>query len=176
MSDSLRPVDCSPPSSSVHGILQARILEWVAISFSRGSSQPRDRTQGIFPTQGSPTLQADALTSAPKCVHFPLDITKYFAFMFPFAPNLPNMHPGIFLFSQTINFACLGYAFFNNMLLDLLKYLPPCFIFYYIMVYSQQCQPVKPRTCFSGLLMSNGESALFRTFTSCLKCKDRSPP
>ena len=39
------PVDCSPPSSSVHGILQARVLEWVAISFSRGSSRPRDRTQ-----------------------------------------------------------------------------------------------------------------------------------
>ena len=38
------PVDCSPPGSSVHGILQARTLEWVAISFSRGSSQPRDRT------------------------------------------------------------------------------------------------------------------------------------
>ena len=38
------PVDCSPPGSSVLGILQARILEWVAISFSRGSSQPRDRT------------------------------------------------------------------------------------------------------------------------------------
>ena len=35
-------MDYSPPSSSVHGILQARILEWVAISFSRGSSQPRD--------------------------------------------------------------------------------------------------------------------------------------
>ena len=33
------PMDCSPPSSSVHGILQARILEWVAISFSRGSSR-----------------------------------------------------------------------------------------------------------------------------------------
>ena len=45
VSDSLRPVDCSPPSSSVHGILQARILEWVAISFSRGSSRPRDRTR-----------------------------------------------------------------------------------------------------------------------------------
>ena len=45
MSDSLRPVDCSPPSSSVHGILQARTLEWVAISFSRGSSRPRDWTQ-----------------------------------------------------------------------------------------------------------------------------------
>ena len=39
------PVDCSPPGSSVQGILQERILEWVAISFSRGSSQPRDRTR-----------------------------------------------------------------------------------------------------------------------------------
>ena len=38
------PVDCSPPGSSVHGILQARVLEWVAISFSRGSSRPRDQT------------------------------------------------------------------------------------------------------------------------------------
>ena len=37
------PMDCSPPGSSVHGILQARILEWVAISFSKG----------IFLTQGS---------------------------------------------------------------------------------------------------------------------------
>ena len=38
------PVDCSPPGPSVHGILQARILEWVATPFSRGSSQPRDWT------------------------------------------------------------------------------------------------------------------------------------
>ena len=38
-------MDCSPPGSSVHRILQARILEWVAIPFSRRSSQPRDRTQ-----------------------------------------------------------------------------------------------------------------------------------
>ena len=37
------PVDCSPPDSSVHGILQARILEWVAVPSSRGSSRPRDR-------------------------------------------------------------------------------------------------------------------------------------
>ena len=35
------PMDCSPPGSTVHGIFQAGILEWVAISFSRGSSQPR---------------------------------------------------------------------------------------------------------------------------------------
>ena len=38
------PVDCTPPDSSVLGILQARILEWVAIFFSRGSSQSRDQT------------------------------------------------------------------------------------------------------------------------------------
>ena len=38
------PMHCSPPGSSVHGILQARILVWVAISSSRGSSPPRDRT------------------------------------------------------------------------------------------------------------------------------------
>ena len=52
------PMDCSLPGSSVHGILQARILEWGAISFSRGSSQPRDRTW-------SPALEADTLTSEP---------------------------------------------------------------------------------------------------------------
>ena len=38
------PMNCKPSGSSAHGILQARILEWVAISFSRGPSQPRDRT------------------------------------------------------------------------------------------------------------------------------------
>ena len=38
------PIDCSLPGFSIHGILQARILEWVTISFSRGSSRPRDRT------------------------------------------------------------------------------------------------------------------------------------
>ena len=44
VSDS-EPMDCSPPGSSVHGILQARILEWVAIYVSRASSRPRDQTQ-----------------------------------------------------------------------------------------------------------------------------------
>ena len=39
------PTDCSPPGSSVRGILQVRILEWIAMSFSRGSSRLRDRTQ-----------------------------------------------------------------------------------------------------------------------------------
>ena len=39
------PMNGSPPGSSVHGILQARLLEWLAISFSRGSSSPRNQTQ-----------------------------------------------------------------------------------------------------------------------------------
>ena len=39
------PMDCSLPGSSIHGIFQARILEWVAISFSRGSSWPRDQAR-----------------------------------------------------------------------------------------------------------------------------------
>jgi len=59
VSESLQPMDYSVPGSSVHGILQARILEWVAISFSRGSFQPRDCEPG------SPTLQADSIPSEP---------------------------------------------------------------------------------------------------------------
>ena len=42
------PMDCSLPGSSVHGILQVRLLEWVAISSSRGSSQPRDPTHIFY--------------------------------------------------------------------------------------------------------------------------------
>ena len=44
MSDSCNPMDCNPPGLSVQGIFQARSLEWVAISFSKESSQPRDWT------------------------------------------------------------------------------------------------------------------------------------
>ena len=51
-------MDWGPPGSSLPGILQARILEWVAISFSRASSDPGFEL-------GSPTLQADSLLSEP---------------------------------------------------------------------------------------------------------------
>ena len=54
MSSSYGPMDCSPPGFSVHGILQAKILEWVAISFSRGFSQPK-----------SLALQVDFLPTEP---------------------------------------------------------------------------------------------------------------
>ena len=52
---------CSPPGSSVHGILQARILEWVALPSSSGSSRPRDQTQVSW-------LQADSLLAEPPLV------------------------------------------------------------------------------------------------------------
>ena len=52
------PMDCSQLASSVHGILLTKILKWVAIPFSRGSSQPGDWTQ-------SPTLLAGSLLSEP---------------------------------------------------------------------------------------------------------------
>ena len=53
------PMDCSLPGSSVPGILQARILELVAIASSRGSSQPRDQTHVV--SLVSPVLQVDSL-------------------------------------------------------------------------------------------------------------------
>ena len=55
------PMGCGPPGSSVHGILQARILEWVAIFFSRGSSQPR--TEPGSPV--SPALAGGFFTAEP---------------------------------------------------------------------------------------------------------------
>ena len=50
------PIDYSPPGSSVYRILQASILEWVAIPFSRGSSQPRDQTWVFHIAEGFFTI------------------------------------------------------------------------------------------------------------------------
>ena len=66
-------MDCSLPGSSVHGIFQTRILEWVAISFSKGSSRPRDQTHVSCITkvlyylshQGSPNLHTDGSQTSP---------------------------------------------------------------------------------------------------------------
>ena len=75
------PMDCSPPDSSVHGIhssvhgiLQARLLEWIAISSSWGSSQPRDRTWSL----ASPALTGRFFTTEPPgnpriICHLPFD-------------------------------------------------------------------------------------------------------
>ena len=70
------PMDCSPPGFSVHGILQARVLEWVAMPSSRGSSQLRDLAQvsciagGFFTTEppGKPLLSLSvSLSSFQTC-------------------------------------------------------------------------------------------------------------
>ena len=68
--------DC-PPGSSIHRIFQARILEWVAIPHSRGSSWPRDQTR-------SPALQADSLLSEPQGSPSDVEIVinRYFIFHF----------------------------------------------------------------------------------------------
>ena len=60
-------MDCSPPGPSVYGISQARILEWVAISFFRGSSPPRDRT--LVSCMGRQVLYHWATTEAPVCTY-----------------------------------------------------------------------------------------------------------
>ena len=65
MSDSCNPTDCSLPGSSLHGISQGRKLEWVAISFSKGSSQSKDQIR-ISCIAGSVLhLQVDSLLTEP---------------------------------------------------------------------------------------------------------------
>ena len=88
------PVDCSLPGSSVHGILQARILEWVAISFSRGSSRPRDRTPvshiggrrfNLWATREAPYPSAVTFLpskSFPPCRHSQGATTKYIIYTY----------------------------------------------------------------------------------------------
>ena len=74
MSDSCDHMNCSPPGSSVHGIFQARILEWMAISFSRGSSLSRKQTQvshiaGIIFTEWSSEGSPVQIIDVPKVEH-----------------------------------------------------------------------------------------------------------
>ena len=95
------PMDCSSPDSSVHGIFQARTLEWVAISFSRGSSRPG--AEPAFLT--SPYWQADCLSLAPpgKCwqVHYKCQLL--FRSVLSFPPRIVSFlicEMGIHLFIQ----------------------------------------------------------------------------
>ena len=76
-------MDCSPPSSSVHGILQARSLEWVAIPFSRGSSWPRDRTWVSCTAGRFFTNWATREAPSPYFIHIPLVFTTKFPFPVP---------------------------------------------------------------------------------------------
>ena len=70
------PIDCSPPSSSVRGISPARILEQVAISFSRGSSPPRDQTRvSCVSCSGRRALDTSASWEALKVTRVDPDAT-----------------------------------------------------------------------------------------------------
>jgi len=71
------PMDCSLPRSSVHGILQARTLEWVAIPFSKGPSQPRDQTQVSWIASNS--LSSEPPGKPPKKYMF--DINSYKSYL-----------------------------------------------------------------------------------------------
>ena len=63
------PMDCSVPGSSQHGIFQARTLKWVAISFCRGSSQPRDHTQVSYSASGRRIRYHLSNQGSPACFH-----------------------------------------------------------------------------------------------------------
>ena len=63
------PMDCSLSGSSVHGIFQARVLEWIAISFSRGSSRPRNRTRVSHTAGRRFTCLLWALSGKPITAH-----------------------------------------------------------------------------------------------------------
>ena len=95
MSDSLRPhgLDCSLPGFSVHGILPGRIMEWVAIPFSRGSSQPRDQTQVCIAGRFfivSATREAQGITRSRTKINI-LYATYYILSPFIIGKNLVNL-------------------------------------------------------------------------------------
>ena len=74
------PMDCSPSDSSVHGIIQARILEWAANWFSRGSSWPRDQTQ-VFYFAGS--FLTNWATRESQVAYWVVLLTRSFLKKFP---------------------------------------------------------------------------------------------
>ena len=84
-------MDCSPPGSSVHGIFQARVLEWVAISFSRGSSWTKDQTQ--IPCILGRRFYHLSLQGSPVCIGTaPIYISIHSVQWFPFPHTLTSIY------------------------------------------------------------------------------------
>ena len=80
------PVDCSLPGSSVHGFFQARVLEWGAVSFSRGSSHPRDWTQvsciagrcfNLWATREVNKIEVDVFLELSCFLNDPMDVGNF---------------------------------------------------------------------------------------------------
>ena len=88
------PIDCSPPGPSVHGILQARIIEWVAMPSCRGSSQPRDGTSVfcISCVEGGFFTHWATWEAPPKSLHEILYFQVLVALSFP---NSPFIDPSL---------------------------------------------------------------------------------
>ena len=91
-------MDCSPPGFSVHEILQARILEWVAISSSRGSFQPRDQTVSL----ASPELTGDFFSTSTTWECSSLTLLQ--------KPDSPSSYTKQFSYSLTL----LAFLLFSN--------------------------------------------------------------
>ena len=114
----LCPILCNPMNYTVHGILQARMLEWVAFPFSRESSQPRDRTQvshiaGGFLTSWATreTLeipQNQVLFHTPS--HLPLQCPLYSRFRASLGHAGPSFPQGLVLDPSTQKSFCLHYS------------------------------------------------------------------
>ena len=85
-------MDYSPTGSSIHGILQARILEWVAIPFSRGSSQSRDRSQVSCIAGQIFTIRATKDLSKITCLHVILNLGGYFELNFLLILSILYLH------------------------------------------------------------------------------------
>ena len=113
-------MDCSPPVSSVHGLLQARMLEWVATPSSRGSSRPRDRTCCLLHWQMSSLPLAPpektTATQQPKTPHW---ISMNGKYLWAPASSLSLVLPSgtrfltVFLQSQWELSATVPHSFFS---------------------------------------------------------------
>ena len=139
-------MDCSPPGSSVHGLLQTRILEWVAISFSRGSSSPRNQTcisalaSGLFtepprkPIRNNVRVQfllvllvfgmSRSLFSANSLIillaHFPMELLFFFLWVCMLENNSSRIyHIPVWSGSSEKKAYLWGFFFFNWSLVDL---------------------------------------------------------
>ena len=95
------PMDCSLPDFSVHGILQVRIMEWIAISFSRGASQPRDQTRisstegRVLATRGSPQQWCAVGNELVTCLIIGLGLPRQ-------RGNFFSFHKGIWVLQKSV--------------------------------------------------------------------------
>ena len=109
------PMDCSLPVSSIHGIFQARVLEWVAISFSRGSFWPKDRTQvsrfagRCFTIWGTREAQVRKLRTKKGPVLWLSWIWSTLAFL------------GLFVYDKILNYYFILHGYKTKMLIICIK-------------------------------------------------------